>query len=55
VLTLLPLLELVHHAPVRGARGQATADPAIALMKARRRIAFSKAQDHASSAHYSGI
>jgi hypothetical protein len=33
----------------RAASGHATDELAIALMKSRRRIAFSKAQDHASS------
>jgi hypothetical protein len=33
----------------RAASGHATDELAIALMKSRRRIAFSEAQDHASS------
>src|SRR5215469_12765404 len=35
------------------ASGQTAADPAITLMKSRRRIAFSKAQDCADFGHYS--
>src|SRR5215469_10951899 len=39
----------------RAESGDATADPAITLMKSRRRIAFLEAWDHASYAITAGI